>query len=64
MTRCKSGKIRYATKLDAQLALVDTILRANRGKTKRQECRFYRCPLCRGGYHLTSKPNRPRAENR
>ena len=56
MSRCKSGKIRYATELDAKLALVDTILRANRGKSKRQECRYYECRLCGGGYHLTSKP--------
>jgi len=48
MTRCK--KVRYRDRIAATLALA----KAGRSeKPKRQECRAYRCPDCKG-WHLTS----------
>jgi len=54
--RC--GKRRYPTQAAAADALLSTkIVGALRGKQKRQECRYYLCPDCKG-WHLTSKPER------
>lgn len=55
MRRC--SKIRYRTRVDAQIALASARRKAvlGRGPTadKRREERTYRCPRCRG-WHLTS----------
>lgn len=51
-------KIRYRTRLDAQLALARCALGESRGNARRQEVRTYRCPRC-GGWHLTSMERRP-----
>jgi hypothetical protein len=54
--RCGCGKRRYATKLDAMIALAD-IQRKDRPNAK--ECRPYPCP--KGlGFHLTSHDRRRR----
>lgn len=50
---CPSGKARFATEHDAQVALVGAVLRKNRGANQRRECRHYLCPMC-DGWHLTS----------
>lgn len=50
--RC--SKFRYASEHDAQVALVGAVIKHNRGKAKRRECRHYACPRC-GGWHLTSR---------
>jgi hypothetical protein len=39
------------------LALAKT---QNSNNIKRLESRIYRCPLCRGAYHLTSETNDPK----
>jgi hypothetical protein len=49
-SHCKSGKIRYGSKIEALLTLRET-----RGKG-REEQRAYQCHLCEGGWHLTSAP--------
>jgi hypothetical protein len=50
-----AGKRRFPTHEQAQMALVEAILRRNRGSPNRSECRLYHCPLCKG-WHLTSRP--------
>jgi len=47
----KCSKRRYRSKLDAKIALAST--QAGHS-SRREECRFYRCPSC-FGWHLTSK---------
>lgn len=50
--RCKaSGKIKWHTKLDAELALAEIWLKDNRSPDE-IECRSYPCPDC-GMWHLT-----------
>ena len=53
---CTTGKIRFATEHDAQVALVGAVVGRNRGKTQRHEQRYYVCPFC-AGWHLTSRPD-------
>jgi hypothetical protein len=62
VTRCKdTNKKRYATKLDAQIALVRHQSNTNADWWKqdiRREynpIRYYKCPFCHG-YHLTHQP--------
>ena len=45
-------KIRYRSEVDAKIALMDIARRRDQGKENRKECRYYRCPRCRG-WHLT-----------
>jgi hypothetical protein len=52
---CPTGKHRFATEHLAQVALVEAVMKANRGNQKRRECRHYHCDRCRG-WHLTSRP--------
>lgn len=53
--RCfATGKVRYPNERAAQVALVDAILKRNRGRSDRREARHYPCGIC-GGWHLTSK---------
>ena len=47
-------KIRYRSEIDALLALNEVIRRREQGKENRKECRYYRCPYCRG-WHLTKR---------
>lgn len=54
---CPTGKRRFDTEHDAQVALVDAVIGRNRGKGQRHEVRFYICPRCTG-WHLTSAPLR------
>ena len=49
---CDFGKVRYADRLEALIALADTTRPA--ANAKRTEKRIYRCPKCRG-WHLTSQ---------
>lgn len=53
IARCGSGKLKYFTFADADLALagIDT------ANPDRREQRVYPCPLCRG-WHLTSQDRR------
>jgi hypothetical protein len=65
ISKCSAtGKTRYATPGDAKKALYKlkskissydnvTQKRIKRRSGKPAQCRFYRCPLCKG-YHLTS----------
>lgn len=56
--KCKSGKIRYKSGLNAERALAKALLSNWAGKAPhRREQRTYECPWC-GGWHLTSKPKR------
>lgn len=55
---CPTGKLRYATEQTARAELVGTVMSRNRGKEQRHECRIYECPMCGGGWHLTSSPER------
>ncbi|AOZ63843.1 hypothetical protein SEA_WEASELS2_265 [Rhodococcus phage Weasels2] len=50
----KCTKKRYRDELNAKIALMNTSLR---DKEKRKECRYYKCPKCRG-FHLTSQQKR------
>lgn len=54
--RCESGKLKYFTFADADLALagIDT------SNLNRREQRVYPCPLCQG-WHLTSQDRHGRA---
>ena len=52
MTRCR--KRRFRTRIDAQMALLRTQAKADRGHPRRHERRYYRCPHC-AGWHLTSR---------
>lgn len=52
---CPTGKHRFGTEHAARIALVEAVLKANRGNSKRKECRHYSCDRCRG-WHLTSRP--------
>jgi hypothetical protein len=56
--KCPTGKIRYATAIDAGIALGRA--RAGRpvkGRDAKVEQRQYYCSTC-GGWHLTSQPSR------
>lgn len=53
VARCESGKVRYFSFADADLALAGI----DRSRPNRRESRVYPCPLC-GGWHLTSQPFR------
>lgn len=53
VARCVSGKVKYFTFADADLALAGI---DNRDRDRR-ESRVYACPLC-AGWHLTSQPLR------
>lgn len=54
--KCPSGKVRYATAIDAGIALGKARTgRVVKGRDQQVEVRHYPCNLC-GGYHLTSKP--------
>ncbi|MEU6831035.1 hypothetical protein ABZ894_20490 [Nocardia beijingensis] len=59
LARCESGKLRYFSFADADLALAGI----DRTKPGRQESRVYACPLC-GGWHLTSQPLRTAGRTR
>lgn len=48
----KTGKVNFADRIQAQLALVDALRRPTRGGT--QPVRYYQCNLC-PWYHLTSQ---------
>lgn len=53
----KCTKRRYRTELDAKIALASTARKAATGRKQhdnRDECRTYRCPVCKG-WHLTSQ---------
>ena len=52
---CKPEKRRYLTAADAEAELARTRAKLAAGITRRQECRYYRCPDCLC-YHLTSIP--------
>lgn len=54
--RC--AKTRYRTRIDALIALA-RIQRRDNPKRSKTETRPYRCGRCHG-WHLTSKPYRPR----
>ena len=65
LSKCRAtGKTRYPTGGEAKIALQKlkakvtaydhvTLKRIKRRSGKPAQCRFYRCPLCKG-YHLTS----------
>lgn len=55
--RCRTGKARFRSRLDALLALMNT--GRNDSRRPKDECRVYRCPEC-SGWHLTSQGRRPR----
>lgn len=57
---CPTGKVKYASEHDAQIALVGALVNRNRGRLQRHEQRWYQCPMCTG-WHLTSKPDKGRA---
>jgi hypothetical protein len=50
------GKHRFRDELAARAALVDVVMRRNRGRQGHDERRIYECRC--GGWHLTSKPRR------
>lgn len=50
--KCPSKKVRYPDKISAQLVLARAVKRATE---KRGENSVYRCNLCKGGWHLTSR---------
>ena len=54
--RCwaSGGKVRYRTRADASRALSNI----TRHLTGYVPCRYYRCPYCGNGWHLTSKEGR------
>lgn len=53
---CPSGKLRYASSIDAAIALANAQrARHVKGRDAVVEQRHYRCPTC-SGWHLTSKP--------
>ena len=52
---CPTGKHRFHTEHLAQVALVEAVMKHNRGNAKRRECRHYHCKQC-NGWHLTSRP--------
>ena len=52
---CKTGKICYKTKVDAEFALYRRGKLRNEGKTDRQEKYCYHCLFC-GNFHLTKQP--------
>ena len=52
---CGFGKVRYADRIEALLALADTTREA--ANDKRTEKRVYRCEECHG-WHLTSQPKK------
>lgn len=47
-------KKRYPTEREARMALLDAIIRFNRGQCHRKETRVYLCHPCHG-WHLTSQ---------
>lgn len=49
----KCRKLRYPTRVDAEIALASTSMKSKRGLRHRRESRVYRCPDCKG-YHLSS----------
>lgn len=51
---CRSGKLRFALRVDAENALSRAM---RKGSPRRAEVRVYPCPRC-DGYHLTSIPPR------
>lgn len=53
LARCRTGKLRYFSFADADLALAGV----DRSRSHRRENRVYACSLC-GGWHLTSQPLR------
>ena len=58
---CPTGKVRFPDEHSAQVAIVGAAVARNRGKNQRREIRWYCCPMCGGGWHLTSKPDRGHA---
>ena len=50
--QCRSGKVRFRDRLEAQIALARARVSDS---PRRRETRYYLCEECRG-YHLTSKP--------
>lgn len=54
--RCwrSGGKVRYRTRADASKALA----RITRNHSGHVPCRYYRCPWCGEGWHLTSQEGR------
>lgn len=57
---CATGKQRYRDERSALVVLVGhRFRRAVGGGANRHEDRAYRCHLCKG-WHLTSKPYRPK----
>lgn len=50
--KCATGKLRFQSRLEAMIALVDTGKEG--ASSRRSEKRFYRCPQC-FGWHLTSQ---------
>lgn len=54
---CPTGKVRFVDEHAAQVALVGAVVGRNRGKNQRREMRYYECPFCAGGWHLTSRPD-------
>jgi hypothetical protein len=50
--QCPSGKVRHSSDLAAARALGRARDRA-RAYGEPEPVRFYRCPMCSGGYHLT-----------
>ena len=48
------GKVRYRTELDAKIALA-RFSRKRHERRPKNERRPYKCPVCRGWWHLTSQ---------
>jgi hypothetical protein len=53
---CKTGKQRFPDRVAADTSMAEIRQRSDRDVVP---TRSYQCPFCRG-WHLTSKPGRPR----
>lgn len=53
--QCPSGKVRHSSDLAAARALGRAAARA-RSYGEAEPVRYYRCPMCGGGFHLTKSP--------
>ena len=58
--RCKTGKIKWHTELDAKMAMANCAQKGShthRNGHSPREIRVYKCPLCHY-WHTTSQPKR------
>lgn len=61
---CPSKKNRFPNEIEAKIALLSAQRKRDRRGDEMVEIRWYKCHLCRGGWHLTHLTEQEYAERR